>query len=597
MTSHLGKYELLRSLGHGAMGEVFLAHQPAIGRQVAIKTILPTAGRLSDAEARFRREAEAAGKLNHPNIVTVYDFDRDGEVLYLVMEYVQGEDLADLFARQTLSRVQLLEVLAQVCDGLAFAHSQGTIHRDIKPSNVRVLLEGRQLQAKIMDFGIARTEGSGLTTEGMVMGTVSYLAPEYIQTGRASSLGDVWAVGVMLYEGLTGKRPFDGEGPTGILYRIVHEPLPPLPERDLHSVNPAVRELLAKALAKNPAERFPSASAFAQALRACKDGTWTGAQGTPTERLPGTTQAALQPVTAVPVRSPRRWKLAAALLLAGLLGVASFAFWPRRPAPQPATLDWTNAAGLSFQLIPAGSFLMGSPEGTGEADEHPAHAVTFPRPFFLARTPVTVAQFRRFVEATGYRTEAEQGGGATVPVGGGLLNQQADASWRNPYFKQSDADPVVCVTWNDAQAFVAWLNASEGTKVYRLPTEAEWEYACRAGATTAFSYGDDAEQMFLHGWCAPFAAGQTHPVAEKRPNAWGLFDMHGNVWQWCQEVYHPEAYRGAAVGTPAPDEARVQRGGAWSAPASTARSAFRMRNNPSLRQADFGFRVLAEARP
>jgi eukaryotic-like serine/threonine-protein kinase len=601
MTSQIGKYELIKSLGHGAMGEVFLARHPAIGREVAIKTILPTAGRLEDAEVRFRREAEAAGRINHPNIVTIYDFDRDGDLLYLVMEFVQGSDLADLFTARSLGRAQLLEVLAQVCDGLAFAHSRGTIHRDIKPSNVRVIQEGGRLQAKVMDFGIARVEGSGLTATGMVMGTVSYMAPEYIQTGQATPLGDVWAVGVMLYEGLTGKPPFGSESPTSILYRIIHEPVPPLEEQDLQGVNPAIRSILAKALEKDPADRYPSAAALGQALRACKDRNWTGVTDDRTEPLLLTQSLSKGvPTSLQPSHSSRPWIMGAALALAGVLTFTALRFWPKKPTPVATTPGWTNAAGITFLPIPAGNFRMGSPEGQGEDDEHPAHPVEISQPIYMGRTPVTVEEFQRFVQATGYRTEAEQGGGASVPLGGGLMNQQADASWRNPYFKQSGKDPVVCLSWNDAKAFIAWLNASESTGIYRLPTEAEWEYACRAGSTTRYSFGDDPEQMFLHGWCDPMGAGQTHPVAEKRPNAWGLFDMHGNVWQWCEDWYDKDAYKSGPASDPkgpGQGEAKVQRGGAWNIPATSARSAYRMRNIPSLRHATFGFRVLAEGKP
>ncbi|HNX93919.1 MAG TPA: serine/threonine-protein kinase, partial [Holophaga sp.] len=214
MAKQLGKYEILRTLGQGAMGEVYLAHHPTIGRDVAIKTILPSAARGDDAEDRFRREAAAAGKLNHPNLVTIYDFDKDGDVLYLVMEYVKGDDLEDLILNRELSQSQFLEVLAQICDGLSFAHRSGIIHRDIKPSNVRVIRDGKRLLAKVMDFGIARVEDSGMTATGIVMGTVSYMAPEYIQSGKAVAQCDLWAVGVMLYEYLAGRKPFFADNTT-----------------------------------------------------------------------------------------------------------------------------------------------------------------------------------------------------------------------------------------------------------------------------------------------------------------------------------------------------------------------------------------------
>jgi eukaryotic-like serine/threonine-protein kinase len=276
MLQQLGKYEILRALGQGAMGEVYLAHQAAIGREVAIKTILSTAGRADDMEERFRREAAAAGKLNHPNIVTIYDFDREGELLYLVMEYVQGEDLEDIIAHQSMTPAQFLEVLAQVCDGLGYAHRHGVIHRDIKPSNIRVVRDGKRIQAKVMDFGIARTRDSHMTVTGMVMGTVSYMAPEYIQTSKSSAQGDLWAVGVMLYECLTTRKPFGGDNTTTILFNIVSQAPDPIEPEDAQGISPSVHLILDRALSKDPANRYQTAEEFGKALRACKDPSWKG---------------------------------------------------------------------------------------------------------------------------------------------------------------------------------------------------------------------------------------------------------------------------------------------------------------------------------
>jgi len=276
MAKQLGKYEIIRTLGQGAMGEVYLANHPTIGREVAIKTILPSASRGEDAEDRFRREALAAGNLNHPNLVTIYDFDKDGAVLYLVMEFVKGDDLEDLIAQRAMSQSQCLEVLAQICDGLSYAHRSGIIHRDIKPSNVRVVRDGKRILAKVMDFGIARIEDSGMTATGIVMGTVSYMAPEYIQSGKATALCDLWAVGVMLYECLSGRKPFQADNTTTILFKIVSETPQPVDPGAIQGVSPNVHAVLAKALAKDPEQRFQSADDFAKALRACKDPTWMG---------------------------------------------------------------------------------------------------------------------------------------------------------------------------------------------------------------------------------------------------------------------------------------------------------------------------------
>lgn len=333
----IGKYEVIRSLGAGAMGEVFLAHQSAIGREVAIKTILPSVARGEEAEGRFRREAEAAGKLSHPNLVTVFDFDKDGDTLYLVMEYVKGDDLEAVIRAQSLSHSQFLEVLAQVCDGLSHAHRNGIIHRDIKPANVRVVRDGRNLQAKVMDFGVARIEDSSMTATGIVMGTVSYMAPEYIRGGHATAQSDLFAVGVMLYECLTGRKPFEGDNTTTILFKIVSETAPPIDVQQLRGISPSIRAVLDKALSKDPAERFQTADDLGRALRACKDPSWTGALEEATAMI-ARHQAALPPpppagdataqVAPVPV-PPRN---TAVLPQGGGTGVLP----PTAPPPAPA---------------------------------------------------------------------------------------------------------------------------------------------------------------------------------------------------------------------------------------------------------------------
>jgi len=265
MAKQIGKYEILRTLGQGAMGEVYLAHHPVIGREVAIKTILPSAAKGEDAEGRFRREATAAGQLNHPNLVTVFDFDKDQEVFFLVMEYVKGDDLEDLIRQKALSPSQFLEVLAQVCDGLSHAHRNGIIHRDVKPANIRVMRDGKTLLAKVMDFGIARVNDSNLTATGIVMGTVNYMAPEYIREGHATAQSDLFAVGVMLYECLTGRKPFAGDNTTTVLFKIVSDTPQPIEMEAIQGISPSIRGVLDKALnASRPATTWPRRSAPAR---------------------------------------------------------------------------------------------------------------------------------------------------------------------------------------------------------------------------------------------------------------------------------------------------------------------------------------------
>jgi serine/threonine-protein kinase len=295
MFEKLGKFEIKRLLGHGAMGEVYLGEDPSIGREVAIKTILAATAGGEEAKARFQREAKAAGVLNHPNLVTIYEFGEDQGVLYIAMELVKGHDLEELLKDQSLSRFELLEVLAQVCDGLDFAHHAHIVHRDIKPSNVRVIRDGRRLAAKVMDFGVARVGNSDMTATGMVMGTVSYMAPEYIRSGKPDPRSDLFAVGVMLYEALSGRKPFAGDTTPTILYKIVNEPPEPLDTDALQGISPATRTVLERALVKDPDLRYQTAAEFAKALRAAKDPTWTGQVEEGTTLLPSGAAAAPSP--------------------------------------------------------------------------------------------------------------------------------------------------------------------------------------------------------------------------------------------------------------------------------------------------------------
>nr|WP_275976449.1 serine/threonine-protein kinase [Geothrix alkalitolerans] len=272
--TRLGKFDILRLLAQGSMGDVYVGRDPIIGREVAIKVIQASAAAGPEARERFAREARAAGALNHPNIVTIHEMGEEQGVLYLAMELVKGEDLATLIRAGTLSPRDTLEVLAQVCDGLAVAHQHQVLHRDIKPSNIRVVWDGKALQAKVLDFGVAKIFNTDTTDEGIVFGTVTYMAPEYLQGGRPDARSDLFAVGVVLYETLTGIPPFDGPNPGAVIYRLLHEPPPPLLPTAFHGISRDVWNLLSGALAKDPANRFQSAEALAAALRAAKDPNW-----------------------------------------------------------------------------------------------------------------------------------------------------------------------------------------------------------------------------------------------------------------------------------------------------------------------------------
>jgi formylglycine-generating enzyme required for sulfatase activity len=255
-----------------------------------------------------------------------------------------------------------------------------------------------------------------------------------------------------------------------------------------------------------------------------------------------------------------------------------------------------NSIGMKLVPIPAGKFLMGSPvhESWREPYEGPQHEVVITRPFFMGVYDVTVGQFRVFVQAKGYRTDADMYGGADSLFPDGWKNVP-QANWQRPGFEQTDDHPVVSVSWNDAVAFCKWLSQKEG-KNYALPTEAQWEYSCRAGSQTRFYFGNDDEELIQYAWCDRNAERKTHPVGQKKPNAWGLYDMSGNVWQWTADWYDADYYRKSPREDPlgpTTGDNRVLRGGGWSNPDLVCRAATRFGFcKPPSRGSVFGFRVV-----
>lgn len=341
MSERLGKYEVIRTLGHGAMGEVLLARDTVLGREVALKTIRSGASE-AESRTRFFREAQAAGQLAHPHAVTVHDFGEHEGRLYLAMEYVPGEDLSTLLRGQPPPASEVLEILAQVAEALAAAHALGMVHRDVKPSNIRVQRLGGRPHAKLMDFGIARTSTSDLTGTGVVLGTFGYMAPEYLQSGHADARADLFALGVILHEALAGQNPFHGDTTGTVIYRILHEAPPRLDPARLEGVSPSLQALLDKVLEKDPQRRLGSALELAEALRAAKDPAWVWVEGgLPTVRSTRTRLLAEALPEPIAPRRPR-WPWVA-LLVAGALGAGVWGLWPApsTPAPQATPLVTT----------------------------------------------------------------------------------------------------------------------------------------------------------------------------------------------------------------------------------------------------------------
>jgi serine/threonine protein kinase len=317
----VGKYQVLGSIGRGGMGEVFKAYQADLHRHVAIKTLLSGEQASEEFLQRFQREARMAAKLSHPNIVPIYDIGAEGKLHYIVMEYVEGRSLKQLLEEKKLDPDKSLRIALTVAKALQFAHDQKIVHRDIKPANLILDKQGR---VRILDFGLARSmDGKGLTASGLMVGTPYYMSPEQA-FGAAEELDhrtDLYSLGAVLHEMLTGRPPFEGGTVLAILRKIEDEdPAPP-------GISPRVDALVLKALAKDRERRFQTAADLAEAIRACLDSP-----------PPETVRRASAPAPSPPAvfQIPRRAVWAgAAVLAAAFVALLTWSLWPAADAPPP----------------------------------------------------------------------------------------------------------------------------------------------------------------------------------------------------------------------------------------------------------------------
>jgi len=377
--SRIGKYEIRRELGRGAMGVVYEGYDPMIKRIVALKTIRADQLAGENAEtvlARFRREAQAAGRLSHPNIVSIYEIGEDEGAWYIAMEFIKGRELKDYFeANERFAPADIVRIMTQILDALGYSHRLGVIHRDIKPANVILLADGA---VKVADFGIAHIESSNMTQVGTVLGTPSYMSPEQIMGLPVDGRSDLFSAGVILYQFLTGERPFSGSA-TATMHKVLEEdPLPP--SRFNVQVPGAMDTVVRKALAKRPDERFQNAEEFAAALRAAVQRTDAPAEATllatpeatllapsdatRTQRIvpaaapesaAGTPDLARIEAGAAPVKKPQTTAIAIVAALAVIaIGASLWAVF-QRPSGDAAKVAQAPAASTATPAPPAAS--------------------------------------------------------------------------------------------------------------------------------------------------------------------------------------------------------------------------------------------------
>jgi predicted Ser/Thr protein kinase len=298
-----GRYQIVSELGRGSMGVVYQGFDPVIGRTVAIKTMLTEGlgpAEFEEFKARFQREAQAAGVLTHPNIVTVYDFGEDSGVLFLAMEFLEGKSLQALVEEQGILPVEtIIPMYEQVCSALDHAHMHKIVHRDVKPANIMILESGL---VKMTDFGIAKMMTVGMTQAGQILGTPNYMSPEQVKGRQVDGRSDLFSLGVILYELVTGEKPFGGQNITTVIYKIINEN--PIPPRELDATIPlGLSYVIQKSLAKSPDERYQTCRELAEDLRNYKNlGGATAPSATVIFRAPQFTAETAPPPGVQPAR-------------------------------------------------------------------------------------------------------------------------------------------------------------------------------------------------------------------------------------------------------------------------------------------------------
>ena len=586
----LREFTIQAVIGHGGFGIVYRAGHNELDLTVAIKeylpvelavregaTVQPRSGTerkdFEEGLRRFRDEAQALIDFDsHPSIVSCREFFRAHGTAYLVMGYEDGESLAEVLARREaegrpFAALDLLGVMRPVLEGLARVHAAGVLHRDIKPSNI--LIRRRDGRPVLIDFGAAK-QAAARFSKSQAPYTEGYAALEQVaDVGKLGPWTDMYGVGAMMWRMVAGgNRPWEPPHPVRVEQRShaelggTEDPMPSASELGKGRFPSELLEVIDRCLRLRETERIQGSRELLEVLPTASDRS-RSAVPADAENPPAAGTAAVQQgsgasmVPAAPVArgvSPKAGKLVLAGLAAAL-GLALATWWSLGSS-------WTTSLDMEFVWIPAGEFLMGTPRQGGDTDDDETrHEVRISRGFWLGKHEVTQGEWRAVMGA-------------------------------NPsYFSDCGPRcPVESVSWERVQAFIRELNERESWSgyAYRLPTEAEWEYAARAG-TSGIRHGELDEIA----WHLDNSGAKTHPVGQKGANPWGLHDMLGNVWEWTGDWYG--RYPSGSVTDPRGPESgsyRVNRGGSWGSFARGVRSALRGRDSPGTHNFLLGFRLV-----
>jgi serine/threonine protein kinase len=593
-----GRYQILELLGEGGMATVYKAYDTRLEREVAIKVIRREAFPPDEMEMllkRFEREAKLLGRLSHPNIVGVIDYGDFEGLPYLVMVYLSGGTLKDRLGSPMPWR-DAVQLLLPVAYALEYVHEHNIINRDVKPSNILMTEKGQPL---LTDFGLVKLFGDKdkvkeavtLTSSGTGLGTPDYMAPEQ-WTGEPTAQSDLYSLGVVLYEMITGHKPYTADTPAGVLLKQATESLP-LPKQYIPDLPRNVESVLLKVLAKNPSDRYPDVHTFASELQNLLAGREVTAMSIKPEQLREQMTGKMRVRPPVKqshdVAEPARRKRPSPVLVAalGMLGalallVAIGAYWlisnnpgmfaaalPTQqvlpspsstatnipptetlqptsvptemflPTETPIPSEIKDSKNITMRLIPAGKFTMGS-DGS-DAESKPAHDVNLGA-FYIDKFEVTNEMYDACVYAVKCRRPQQTG------------SPTRSTYYKNPVFANY---PVIYVDWKMAKAYCEWRGA-------RLPTEAEWEKAARGTDERAYPWeGDKLDCSFAN---FSGCVGDTTPVDqhEKGQSVYGVYGMAGNVWEWTSTLFRFYPYS-ATDGREDPEALgkRMARGGSW----------------------------------
>jgi serine/threonine-protein kinase len=579
------RYKIIEKVGQGGMGSVYKAIDKKLNRLVALKIMITKGNVKPEKIQRFIREAALIATFKHPSIVTIYDIQQDEDKICYCMDFIEGDTLEKIISlKGKFTEKEALRAIIRIAQTLQIVHAHGIIHRDIKPSNIIVTPNN---EIKLLDFGTAKLEGEkSITQTGAFLGTLAFASPEQLNKSSEVDLRtDIYSLGITFYYLLTGEPPYRGTS-FEVISQHYFAPIPPLP----NGITSHTEKILQKMMAKNPSDRYSSMTELLEAIaygaNQKKYSTTTADEKTyTTTKSPSLWshyiinneeyfQKNIKKITyrdkqsgqtildmtapawcKLPIKLQKKYSQLYQLIYAKSYGL------------EVESTFYTNDISITMRLIPPGRFLMGENinEKYKQINEIPQHIVVISKPFWMAKYPITKKQWKIVTKET---------------------------PWRGQLYTLSNNDsPATYISWNDiCENFLPRLDNE-----YELPTEAQWEYACRAGTTTPYFWGNEQKKIDSYAWYKQNTAQREYAqnIGNKKTNPWGMADIIGNIWEKCNDIF--DKYTIDQAKDPQGGKQgvfRIERGASWQSNASECRSARRSFSKPTTKESTTGFRLI-----